>query len=417
MAGNKKTRKDSKGRALRLGEYERPNASENSRYVYMYTDYSGKRISRYASDLPELRMIEEQITYDRHDDINTEQARNTTIDMMFDRYMGLKHDLKDNVRSNYLSAYMLHIRGGFGAKIITSVKYSDIKEFYYSFLVKGSMKASTLDNIHSLLHPTFEMAIRDGYIRTNPTQGVMTEIKKGKLWDRPKRSALTDDETKAFFSFLKENEEFGHWYNLFVIMYGTGMRAGEIAGLLWDNVDLDNNFTRVDHNVVYFCHEDGKCCFSYHDKPKTDAGIRDIPMLDFVREAFLDEYKFQEDVGFSSYEINGHRGFVFTNRNGTIHVPNVLNKALNRIIKAYNIKETEKAVKERRTPKLLPHFTCHTLRHTICARLCESETNIKFIQEFMGHKDITTTMDVYAEFGPKKKQDKVIELNDKIELC
>lgn len=40
------------------------------------------------------------------------------------------------------------------------------------------MKAYTLDNVHTQLHPAFQMEVRDGLIRTNPTDGVMTEIKK-----------------------------------------------------------------------------------------------------------------------------------------------------------------------------------------------------------------------------------------------
>ena len=48
------------------------------------------------------------------------------------------------------------------------------------------MKANTLDNVHTQLHPAFDMAVRDGLIRMNSTDGVMTEIKKSKLWDAPK---------------------------------------------------------------------------------------------------------------------------------------------------------------------------------------------------------------------------------------
>ena len=42
-------------------------------------------------------------------------------------------------------------------------------------------------------------------------------------------------------------------------------------------------------------------------------------------------------------------------------------------------------------------------RHTFCTRLCERETNLKIIQSIMGHKDIQTTMDIYAEATEEKK--------------
>ena len=47
----------------------------------------------------------------------------------------------------------------------------------------------------------------------------------------------------------------------------------------------------------------------------------------------------------------------------------------------------------------------HSLRHTFCTRLCERETNLKVIQSIMGHKDIQTTMDIYAEATEEKKQE------------
>lgn len=57
----------------------------------------------------------------------------------------------------------------------------------------------------------------------------------------------------------------------------------------------------------------------------------------------------------------------------------------------------ELAEKEEREAILIPPFSCHNLRHTFCTQYCENETNLKVIQEIMGHKDIATTMEIYAE--------------------
>ena len=64
---------------------------------------------------------------------------------------------------------------------------------------------------------------------------------------------------------------------------------------------------------------------------------------------------------------------------------------------SYNADEEKNAFCESRQPELLPHFSCHIMRHTFCTRLCERETNVKVIQEIMGHADIQTTLDIYAE--------------------
>ena len=90
---------------------------------------------------------------------------------------------------------------------------------------------------------------------------------------------------------------------------------------------------------------------------------------------------------------------------GYVPNPQSVNRAIKRIVADYNASEEVNARKERREPVLLPDFSAHHLRHTFCTRLCENETNLKVIQSVMGHKDIKTTMDVYAEATEEKKQE------------
>lgn len=54
---------------------------------------------------------------------------------------------------------------------------------------------------------------------------------------------------------------------------------------------------------------------------------------------------------------------------------------------------------------ILPDFSCHHLRHTFATRLCEAESNLKVIQAVMGHRNIETTMDIYAEATERRKQE------------
>ena len=71
---------------------------------------------------------------------------------------------------------------------------------------------------------------------------------------------------------------------------------------------------------------------------------------------------------------------------------------------------------ENREAVILPTFSCHNLRHTFCTRMCESESNIKVIQDVMGHADIKTTMEVYAEAQKELKQRSIQCLSAQIKV-
>lgn len=152
------------------------------------------------------------------------------------------------------------------------------------------------------------------------------------------------------------------------------------------------------------------------DMIKTNAGIRTIPMLDTVKDAFEMLKEEQEESGQCDVEIDGMTGFIFCNRFGNVPNPQSVNRAIKRIIADYNATEEVAAKKQHREAVLLPDFSAHHLRHTFCTRLCENETNLKVIQSVMGHKDIQTTMDVYAEATEQKKQESFERLAAKLDI-
>ena len=126
-------------------------------------------------------------------------------------------------------------------------------------------------------------------------------------------------------------------------------------------------------------------------------------MFSDVKDALLVEYARQKEDGFNTFVIDGYTNFIFRNRFDEALNPHVINRAIERIIRDANLEEEKRAAAENREPVLLPHFSCHNLRHTFCTRLCENESNIKVIQEIMGHRNVETTMDVYNEATKEKK--------------
>lgn len=210
--------------------------------------------------------------------------------------------------------------------------------------------------------------------------------------------------------------KYRHWLPLFTTFLGTGMRVSELVGLRWDDIHLDEGYIEVNHNTVYYQREKGKCYFSV-TTPKTEAGKRIIPLLPEVRAAFDNEKAYQKEMEIiCEANIDGYTNFIFLNRYGNIHNPQTINRTIKRITVAYNEQEMEAADKENRDPILIPPFSCHNLRHTFCTRYCENETNLKVIQEIMGHRDIATTMEIYAEATKDAKVKSFENLQGKIKI-
>lgn len=404
----KKTRKDSKGYVLRTGEYQRDDGT----YSYSHT-VDGKRHWTYAKTLAELRKKEQIIKRNLEDGVDPYIAERMTLNQLYDKHIEQKYDIKDHTRVNYKYMYDRFVRPSFGMKFIGKIHYSDVKKFYYFLINEKELKANTLECIHTQIHSAFQMAVRDDLLRKNPADDVMTEIKKSHVWKKTKRKALTTVQQKVFVDYLRSHKEYEGWTPVIIVLLGTGLRIGECLALRWDDLDFENNIIRVKRTFIYRPDKNGHSV-KHIDATKTASGVRIIPMLDEVREAFLQEYEMQKCMGFCSEEIDGYSDFVFATASGTVCLPSTVNRAIHRVCEAYNREETENAKNEGREPLLLPHFSAHHLRHTFCTRLCENETNLKVLQELMGHSDITTTMNVYAEATAEKKQETIANLQGKI---
>jgi len=405
-------RKDLRGRALKKGEIQR---ASDGRYVYTYTDPLGRRKYVYAQDLTTLREKEQKLMRDRLDGLDLYAAGKATINDTFDRYMATKYDLRESTRSNYLYTYDHFIRDDFGRKKIVDIKFSDVLHYYYYLLNEKDIALGTLDSIHCLLHPTFQLAVRDDIIRKNPSDGVKREISKKTGKNRGIRHALTIDQQRAYMEYIAGHPIFYHWWPIFTVLLGTGCRIGECLGLRWEDLDFDNRMISVNHCIVYYQEEESGKSVMKVSKPKTDAGIRTIPMLDVVKDAFEMEREEQEETGFNDQVIDGMTGFIFQNRYGDVPNPQAVNHTIKRIISNYNAEEVLNAKKEKREPLIIPDFSCHHLRHTFATRLCEAETNLKVVQSVMGHRNIETTMDIYAEATDKKKRESFQDLADKLD--
>ena len=384
-------RKDSKGRVLKENETERKDGT----YMYRWRTGHGKRECIYAPTLEELRVKEENIIRDRLDGIRSD-ARHVVLNDVYELWRSMKKGIKDNTFQGYIYNWEQFVRKDIGMEKVANLKKSDIRRYYNSLVDKRGLKIATIDGIHTVLHQVLDFAVEEGYLRNNISDNALRELKQTRNLDYEEVRALTIDEQTTFINYLKKTAKYNHYYPIFAFMLFTGLRVGELTGLRWEDVDMDENIISVNHTLVYYNHADGECYYGINT-PKTKKGERTVPLIQIAKEALELEKEYQDLLGIRCKAfVDGYRNFIFVNHNGNVQNQSGLNKALKRIIRDCN-KKTLKNKEGDDKMVMLPDFSCHVLRHTFATRLCEADVNIKVIQDILGHADITTTMNIYAD--------------------
>lgn len=417
-------RRDSKGRVLRDREIQRSDGM----YMYRYMDLQGNRKAVYSwrlvktdkvpegkKDTPALREMEKLIQRDLDDKIQTGEAEKTTVDHLFYRFLDLRTDLREATRCNYSGLYKKHAQAIIGHRSIRSIKSTEIQALYTKMITETKVKISTVQKLHVILYGMFELAVMDDLLRYNPTKTVMRRVSKRFDEEQSKRHALARDEQTNLMDYVRQSPEFSKWESLFTVLFGTGMRIGEALGLRWCDCNFDEGLISVNHGILYKPTIDGG--YQYRiSKPKTKAGYRVIPMFAEVKDALLHQKEMSKRAAQHHFTVDGYTGFIFLNKEGKVYTPAYVYDVIQRITQSYNREAYFMAEKEDREPYYLPKISAHIFRHTFCTRLCEQESNIKVVQDIMGHRNFSTTMDIYTDVTRDKKVDVFKNLEGKMNL-
>ena len=403
-------RYDDNNQRLNKGETVR----KDGRYCFKWKGRDGMMHYVYALTLESLRKKESNIQENILLGIREDHSC-TTVNEVFELWKEVKRGIRDRTRSSYIYFYDLFVRPGFGTKKIQQVRKSDVKMFYNSLIEKRGLKVGTVENVHTVLHQVFQIAADDYIIRSNPADRTLTEIKRTIGLDTQPKKALTFEEEKHFFNEIRDMPIYQKWYPLLFIMANTGMRVGEITALRWCDVDLDNGTISVNHTLAYYNHiTKNKGCYYNIHLPKTRTSIRTIPLTPSVKEAFLIQRANMELLGLKCKDrIDGYSDFIFVNHFGKVLNDSAINKVISRMVRDINKNTIENADKNT-VPIIIPHFSCHILRHTFATRLCEMGINLKVIQDLLGHKEFTTTMDIYVDVCNSLKKDELEKFDEYI---
>lgn len=413
MAKRKGRRRDTNGNTLRTGESYN---TKKDLYCYRYT-YHGDRKAIYAKTLDELRQKEDKIIVDRYDSIR--DAGTMNVNDMYEIWITGKKGIRGNTLRNYKYMYDTYCKNTIGKMGLTDVRKSNVVKFYDDLRKNKHLSVNTIDSISTSLSQVFKCAVEDELLRKNPASGAMGEFRRINK-ENVKAHALTQKEETEFFNFIKDHKTYSYWWGVFMLILTTGMRVSEATGLQWGDIDLKNGWITIDKSLIYYQHpeRDGKrACFEMHKNiVKTPASLRKIPILNKTREALEAIRKYNAITGRKSeQEVGGYKNFVLINRFNHCYEQSMLNSAIRRIISDYNDMKRREAEKEGVSFEecfQIRGFSCHCLRHTYATRQATAGVSPKTLQTWMGHREITTTLDIYTEASEEMQQADIEKVKD-----
>ena len=306
-----------------------------------------------------------------------------------------------------------NIKGSFLGKMkLCDVKKSDIQKLYADYHLNKKFSPGTIQLYQNLLYPAFQMAVDDSVIRLNPCRNCMKDYVQGSMSST--KYPLKRIEQDILLKFVKNNNFYSDSFPLVAFLLGTGCRISEALGMTWDDINLEEKYVSVNHQVIYKKKGTSIVYFSAPTKTKKE---RKVPIQDdlinVLKQHKAETYFASKTSGF---EVDGLKNFVFINREGKIKTHNTIVRTFHGIRDMYNKEEQADAIDENRDPILLPSFTPHTLRHTFCTRMAENGMDVKILQELMGHANISVTMQVYNHATFERTQKAVEEAESVLQL-
>jgi integrase len=303
-------------------------------------------------------------------------ADNLKVGEYLDRW--LSDSVSDTVKATTFERYeqitRLHLKPALGRVKLKSLTPAHVRGLYREKLEAGS-SARTVRYIHTTLHKALKQAVMDGLIPRNATEAV-----KPPQQTREEMHPLTPEQTKHLLQVAHETGD--RLEALYVLAIHTGLRQGELLGLKWDDVDLDEGSLQVRRTLSIT--KDGPIFTS----PKTTGSRRSVKLTQRAIEALRSHLERQlaeiDRVG----SLWSENGLIFASETGEpLDRRTVTNMKFKPLLKWAG----------------LPPVRFHDLRHTCATLLLTRNVNPKIVSEMLGHSSIAITLDTYSHVLPNMR--------------
>ena len=347
---------------------KRKDGRWEGRYVVGHDPITGKMISRNVLGKTQAQVKEKLRTaIENSKRLDYTQTGKYTVgqwmDEWFEAYAKVK--VRPSSHQTYKGYIENHIKPNIGDIPIEKLTSLQLQKFYRLLLTEGripriesekqprGLSAKTVRNINQAISSAMDMAVRHKLILTNPTEGCeLPKVEHREMKTLP---------AERLGAFLREAKESGV-YELYYMDLATGLRRGELLGLKWEDVDLQNGIIHVRRQVA-----------------RVDGEVKELPLK--TKNSYRNISISQDAVAMLT-EMEAHRSsdYVFPSSTGGPISPDSVNNMLHRVLKRAG----------------LPSIRFHDLRHTFATLALQNGVDIKTVSGMLGHFSAGFTLDTYA---------------------
>ena len=260
---------------------------------------------------------------------------------------------------------------------LAGLQLRQIQSFYLH--EAETLKNTSILRFHANLHKALKYAVRIDLIASNPVDKV----------DRPKPQAFmasyySAEEMEKLFEAAQ-----GHKLELIIQLAAFyGLRRAEVMGLRWEAIDFEAKTLTIRH-IVTSTRIDGKKILVEADRAKTKSSLRTLPLVDPIAErlkAVKEQQEYNQKICGNCYNQE-YLGYVFVDAMGNLIQPDSVTTGFPQLLKENGLRR----------------IRFHDLRHSCASLLLKEGVPMKQIQEWLGHRDISTTANIYAHLDSQSK--------------
>ena len=297
----------------------------------------------------------------------TEQSRMTLAEWL-EQWLGqMSATLRPSTLENYQKDMSNHVIPYLGQKSLSQVTAADLRKLYDTLKKNGrvnprpgqrrGLSSATVHGIHTTLHHALRAAVEQGLIPTNPAD----EVEPPKVVRQP-MNVLNEEQLDTFMKIIKADSL---WYDFFYTELTTGLRRGEICGLMWSDFDERNSTLKVSRTL----HREKGGRLVAGDT-KTYAGTRKIVLPPSTAELL----RARKKKSFSPWIFHDPL------RPEAPISPDSAYQQLKKLL----------------TEAGLPSIRFHDLRHTFSTHALASGVDAKTLSGILGHTKASFTLDTYT---------------------